>query len=427
LRRALHGTTYVIDYILAVANVAFSEKCDKISYEDIHKIIKDVAIKAQIAQEIDAGKRYHDYRKKSQEDENFMREAADKTVSAMITWGLMERIPSEAKETKKARRYHVKQTLHAIGQETNRSQTDAARLILFDRMLRSEKETAFNIDFFLKIRDSHSSSNVSVEFKLPDEGVILWSAANLRNNFEISQPDFNILTVWCKQLGLLNIFDPKALEITGPKEVYLSVWIASVSELAAYCEKGTPASRTDVSSVDKNCDKILKKIGATYDNQNNIVTLCGFPLDISNNEFVLRNLNTSLSSDLLVVGERKKTQQLIFNKKMANFEKVYLILRKQPSLDEFTKTLIQNYNQLKITLKTPYVWISALRSLCARSLQITDKQFDDFLVQYYRLKPEAMEFSKAATGYFRRRVRIFEKPFKLYEQTFRMIRLVDST
>jgi hypothetical protein len=356
-----------------------------------------------------------------------MWEAADKTISAMVHWGLIERIPSEEKIPRKGKRYQIKPILLTIAQETNRQQTYASRLLLFDRVLRSEKDTAFNIGFFLKIRDSQFSSEVSNELNLPKTGVILSTANNLRMYLGISQLDFNILTSWCKQVGFINIFDPKSLEISSPKEVYLTVWIASVSELTSYYNRLISGRDIENSYLNKNCEMILEHLNYLRNGKTNFIHQASQTLDIRNNEILLKSLNSPFQSDLLILGEKNKNQKILLNHKIPNSEEIYLFLRKQLSLDDFVKELRNNYNKLKIRFKTPYVWIAPLRSLCARSLQITDKQFDDLLVQYYRSKPEAMEFSKAATGFFRRRVRIFEKPFKLYGQTFRMIRLVEST
>jgi len=422
--KALHGTTHVFDYIFAIANFVYNEKLSKISFDEIHKIIKKVAIAAQTTREIEAGKKWRDYRKKAQE-KTFMREAADKTVSAMILCGFLKRPAQQEKSEKKERWYYVKPELHVLGEELSQKRLRNARLMVFDHTLQSERDSAFTPDLLVKIRDSKKKSGEKLsEYNLPAEGVFEETPYFVRNYLKVSLVDWTMITYWCQELSLLNVFNPRILDIKLPEEVYLTVWLASAHELSSFYDRVSAGDPEIRSFADLNCARLLETIRAVRPENGRLIPLAGPQFEVSENQFILKSVDNPYASELILVGERSKFRGLVRGG-LKEFENIHLFHPKYISSDTFAETLKRHYHTLRTQWKTPYVWIAPLRSLCSRALMVSDENFDNMLTDLYKAKPEAIEFSKAATGIFRKRVRVFEKPFKLYGQPFRMIRLVD--
>ncbi len=425
--KALHGTTYVFDYILAIAQHVFVEKTSHISYDEMYNIMKTFAIRVQVEKEIEAGKRYKDYRKKAQ-DPSFLREAADKTVAAMTLWGMLERYSVVGSSGKKEKRYRANRRLYEIGEAILSKKADKARIIIFDRILRSEEESEFTPQTLTRIRDSTISSEFT-EFKtnyaLPDQGVIPWSAGFVRNNFQTSPIDFKLIISWFQELRILNVFNPRIIGIKMPQEIYLTAWIATDEELTDFYNQIIEGRRDFNSFASQNCLRLLEIIGAVEVNGDRIDPASGNSLKINENSLVKNSLVDPYDSKLVLVRERDKSRYLI-SATPKQVGRMFMIVEKDVNMGIFRLILSKYYNILKKTWKTPYVWISPLRALCCRSIMISDECFDLKLTQLYEEKPEAIEFSKAATGIFRSRVRIFEKPFKLYNNPFRMVRLVEN-
>lgn len=235
-----------------------------------------------------------------------------------------------------------------------------------------------------------------------------------------------MIIYWCKELNLLNEFNPRILDIKSPREVYLTVWLASTDELSSFYNRvvvGDPEIR---SFGDLNCARLLELTKAVRAEDNHLVPLAGSQFEASENQSIIRGVEAPYTSELILIGEKSKFSGLIRGE-LEGFKNIYLLTSRHISNETFVSTLTNHYQTLRTKWKTPYVWISPLRALCCRTLMIGDEDFDDMLTSLYRANPEAMEFSKAATGIFRTRVRLFEKPFKLYGQPFRMIRLVKQT
>jgi len=420
--KALHGTTYVLDYIATVAKAVHDERLTSITFTEIHQIIKRYAIRVQATREIEAGKKWRDYRKKSQEP-TFMREAADKTASAMVRWGLLDRVPKKEKSERSERSYEVKPRLKAIGEAVSSEQIRKAKLITLDRILRSERESPLTPKLLVRIRDSTLTSYVETEYELPSQGVIQWSAAILRSKLGVSEVDIKMITSWFQALELLNVFNPRVLDVKQAQEIYLTLWIATEAELLSFYSRIVDGTYKIESLKDQSCLRILEAFGAIRSDKNRLAALVGESLRISEIEAVRKSLADPFTSNLMLVGESSKFQGLLYGE-IESLESIYVLHPRQPSLDSFIVVLKKYYEKLKTKWKSPYVWIAPLRALCCRSMMISDHEFDDLLTQFYKQTPDSIEFSKAATGIFRKRTRVFEKPFKLYGNPFRMIRLV---
>lgn len=421
--KALHGTTYVFSYIFAIARFVYEERLTSISFDEMHRRIKKFAIDVQVAKEIEAGKKWRDYRKKAQEA-TFMREAADKTITAMVRWGFLERPTPGETGKKREREYYVKPRLHAIGQELVQERLQKARLLIFDRILQSERDTAFAPQLLVKIRDAHTISELGREYALPADGVIQSTPAFVRNSLKIGQIDFNMTISWFQALKFLNVFDPKVLDTKLPQEIYLTAWLATEEELSSFYRKITSGNTETKSFTELNCMKLLEIIEAIRVENGQFIPLMGESLKIRENKNVQQSLNDPYVSNLTLIGDTPRFQGLATTD-MKDVRNVYYLFPRQISTGTFAGILRKYYETLRIKWKSPYVWISPLRALCCRSLMIDDDYFDGMLTQLYKQRPEAFEFSKAATGIFRKRVRVFEKPFKLYGNPFRMVRLVE--
>jgi len=422
--KSLHGTTYVFDYITAISKTIHDESLSSITFDEIHHIIKTFAIRVQATREIEAGKKWRDYRKKSQEPA-FMREAADKTVSAMIRWGFLEGSPQAGKARKIERSYRVKPRLQAIGHAVFSGEFREAKLMIFDRILRMEKESAFTPQLLVKIRDSTTKSIAETEYGLPTEGVIQFSAVLLKSKLGVGQVDFRMIVSWFEELELLNGFNPRVLDVKEAEEIYPTSWVATEAELLSFYSQVAKGNYKTESLRDLSCSRILEAIGALKSENDQPIVVSGEQFKVRECSAVKNSLLDPYGSKLVLIGEGLKFQGLI-SREIRAVDNMYLLLPTQPSFESFVKTLSKYYNVLRMKWKTPYVWISPLRALCCRSLMISDELFDDLLTQFYKRTPESMEFSKSATGIFRKRVRIFEKPFKLYGNPFRMIRLVEN-
>ena len=423
--KALHGTSQVFAYIFAIARAVYGERLSQITFDEIHRTIRKVAIAMQTTREIEAGKRYKDYRKMAQE-RTFMRAAADKTVSAMILWGFLKR-PAPRDRGKKERWYYIEPELYSLGETLSQNRLRRAGLMVFDRILDSERDSAFTPDLLVRIRDSRAISEEKLsEYNLPTDGVFTNTPSLVRNYLKVGQVDFRMITYWCKELNLLNEFNPRILDIKSPHEVFLTMWLASTNELSSFYNRvvvGDPEIR---SFGDLNCARLLELIKAVRAENNHLVPLSGSQFEASENQSIIRSVEAPYTSELIVVGEKSKFRGLISGE-LEGFKNIYLLTSRHISNETFASTLKNHYQTLRTKWKTPYVWISPLRALCCRTLMIGDEDFDDMLTSLYKANPEAMEFSKAATRIFRTRVRLFEKPFKLYGQPFRMIRLVEQT
>jgi hypothetical protein len=422
--KALHGTQYIFDYLFAIARVVCYEDLATITFDDIHRIIKKLAISLQTTKEIEAGKKWRDYRKKALEP-TFMKEATDKTIAAMILWGYLERPSPTEKSSRKERWYYVRPSLLKIGEAILKEKLHKAKLMLFNSILQSERESAFTPQLLTRIRDSSTKSELEKEYKLPTDGVIQWSTHFVRNHLKISQLDFKNIISWYQELGFLNVFDPKILDINLPKEIYLTIWLATDGELSSYYDKIVEGKAQIKSFADIHCMSLLENIKAIRLENDHPKPLMGKFLEIDKNQLIQESLRNPFESKLILIGEKSRFRGIVTTE-VKQMEKIYLLFPKQVTLDDFSETLKKHYDILRVKWKSPYVWISPLRALCCRTLMITDSSFDDMLIQLYEREPEALEFSKAATGIFRKRVRVFEKPFKLYGNPFRMIRLVKN-
>lgn len=422
--KALHGTSHVFAYIFAIAGAVQDERLSQIAFDEIHEIIKRVAIAMQTTREIESGKRYRDYRKMAQE-KAFMREATNKTVQAMILWGLLRRLAT-VEGRKKERLYYIEPKLHTIGEQLSQKRLRKARLIIFDRILDSERDSAFTPDLFIRIRDSSLISEGELsEYDLPTDGVFKMTPNLLRNYLKVGQVDFRMITYWCEELNLLNVFNPRILDIKSPQEVYSTVWLASTDELSSLYERVVSGDPEIRSFGDLNSAKLLELLKAVRSENGHLVPLVGSRFRVSENRTIIESVEEPYTSELIVIGEKGKSRGLI-HEELKGSENIYLFSSRNVSIETFTSVLKKHYQSLRIRWKTPYVWISPLRALCCRTLMIGDEDFDIRLTHLYKASPEAFEFSKAATRAFRTRVRLFEKPFKLYGQPFRMIRLVDK-
>lgn len=415
--KALRGTTYVFDYIFAIAKYASDERASELSFDEVHTIIKKYAIRIQGEKEIEKGRRYRDYRKRAL-DPSFMKEAADKTVTAMVRWGLLER-KQPLGTNKREKRYVIRSRLSEIGEALSSGLDRKARLIVFDRILRSEKDSTFNPDILFKIRESIISSGLEENYSLPKEGALQWSSGSF------STRDFKTAIVWFQTLRLINIFDPKILDIKLPQEIYLTSWLATYDELIDFYNKKGEEPKEKTAFVSRNCKEILKTLkAANLEDDSSKLSYSSLFFKFSRHGYQ----NDSISAydfDLITIGV-KGNSYFLMTPKSSKTEKMYVLLERDATMDDFRNLLTKHYETLKTKWRTPYVWIAPLRSLCCRSLMISDECFDGKLTRLYQQKPEAIEFSKAATGIFRSRVRVFEKPFKLYSNPFRMMRLVEK-
>jgi len=422
--KALHGTTHIFDYILALASVAHNERLGRITFDEIHRIIKKVAIATQTTREIQAGKKWKDYRKMALE-KTFMRTAAKKTASAMVIWGFLKRPTPNERTAKTERWYYVRSELQDLGKELSQKRLRKARLMMFDHILQSERESAFTPDLMARIRDSKTKYQEELsEYNLPTEGVLAQTPNLIKNYLKVSQVDLTMITYWCQELNLLNIFNPRILDVRLPEEVYLTVWLASANELSSFYSRVVARDLEMRSFSDLNCAKLLEAMNAVRIENGDTIPLAGPQFDISENPFTLKSFDDPYASELIVIGEKPKFRGLVRGR-LKEFEDTYLLCSRHISKDTFCEKLKKYYHTLRAKWKTPYVWISPLRALCCRALMVSDEDFDNMLTNLYKEKPEAIELSKAATGIFRTRVRLFEKPFKLYGQPFRMIRLVE--
>jgi hypothetical protein len=422
--KALHGTTHIIDYTFALANVVHDERLSRITFDQIHKVIKRVAIAKQTAREIEAGKKWRDYRKKSLE-KTFMREAAEKTASAMVRWDFLKRPTPKERSGKEERWYFVRPELNVLGEKLSQKRLQEASLMIFDSILRSERDSAFTPALLIQIRDSKIKSQEQLlEYSLPSEGVIEETPGYLRNYLKVGQIDFSMITYWCQELSLLNVFNPKILDIKLPEQVYLTVWFASLSELSSFYDKVFAGDMRIRSFSDLNCAKLLEKIEAVRVENGRLTAMAGPRFEIRENRFIRTSIKDPYLSELILIGEKSRFRELV-RKDLEEFVNIHLLSPRHISTEAFVDTLRKYYGTLKSKWRTPYVWIAPLRSLCSRALLTSDEDFDNMLTNFYKTNLDTVEFSKAATGIFRKRVRVFEKPFKLYGQPFRMIRLVE--
>lgn len=272
--KALHGTSHVFAYIFAIARAVHGERLSQITFDEAHKIIRKVAIAMQTTREIEAGKRYKDYQKMALE-RAFMRVATDKTVNAMILWGFLKR-PAQRDHGKKERGYNIEPELYILGEKLSQNRLRSAGLVLFDRILASERDSAFTPDLLVRIRDSRAISEEKLsEYNLPTDGVFTNTPNLVRNYLKVGQVDFRMITYWCKELHLLNEFNPRILEIRSPHEVYLTMWLASTDELSSFYNRvvvGDPEIR---SFGDLNCARLLELTKAVRAEDNHLVPLSG--------------------------------------------------------------------------------------------------------------------------------------------------------
>jgi len=299
---------------------------------------------------------------------------------------------------------------------------------LFDRILRTERESEFTPQTLMKIRNStipSESLELKTNYSLPYDGTIPWSSSFVRSNFEATSIDFKLIISWFQQLRILNIFNPLIVDIKAPQEIYLTAWIATEGELAQFYDQVQKGKQELSSSVSQNCARLLEIIEAVKVKDGLLEANSGNSLKISENLRIRNSLINPYNPNLFLIGEKGKSRYLITSP-AKQIERMFVLAEKDASMIAFRSILTKFYVILKKKWKTPYVWISPLRALCCRSIMISDERFDQKLTQLYEAKPEAIEFSKAATGIFRTRVRIFEKPFKLYNNPFRMIRLVEN-
>jgi hypothetical protein len=291
--------------------------------------------------------------------------------------------------------------------------------------LHSEKDSAFTPDMLVKIRDSKMEPPEGLsEYDLPTDGIFVQTPSLIANHLEVSQVDFTMIAYWCQELNLLNVFNPRILEVKLPEEVYLTVWLASADELVSFYDRVLAGDFEIGSLAELNCAKLLEAMKAIRIENGRLIPLAGPRFEISENQLSLKSLEDPYAAELIMIGEKSKSRCLL-RRELKGFERIHFLCPRCTSGDAFAETLKKYYHTLRTKWKTPYVWISPLRALSCRALMISDEDFDSMLTDLYKSKPEAIEFSKAATGIFRIRVRIFEKPFKLYGQPFRMIRLVE--
>jgi len=411
-----------MEYIVAISQLALRMKDHAFTFPQIHNIVLRRATEIQKMKTIEAGKAWRDYDKQAKSP-SFLRMAAKKTIRAMIRWGLLAQ--------KKEELYAATNDLLEIGKYVSeRKEPDFRRQIL-DNMIRNEPELSFSPSrYLIPIRDFILPVSFSAELEdLPLEEAFPRHAPIVKRVLKVNMVDFGIMSIWGQFFNFTNEFSPKIIDVEDVKQIYLTCWIASLAELDRVYKVVLENGKVALSDIQ------LESIGGSLKHslailkERNWIDIKQGMVRVKTSVFrasILGRAAKELTvTDAIMISEDDEGRGIEIRENL-NPSKVFVILPRKVSEQRFNTSLMKHHQFLQRMLKSPYVWISQLRALCCRELGIQDQIFDEALTASYQKCPEKFEFSMIGGDVTRGRFRPFGKPFRLYNQTFRMLRLEDS-
>lgn len=412
----------MMEYILAISQVALSIRDGALTFQHIHNIILRTAISIQRKKTIDAGKAWRNYDKQARSP-TFLRVAANKTIRTMINWGLLKKVGKKV--------YDPTNDLLEIGNYVSEKREIEYKRHILDSMVRNEPELAFTPSrYLIPIRDFILPASFSTNLEnLPDREAFPRTASHIKKVLKVNMVDFDMMSVWGQFFNFTNVFNPKIINIDNVKQFYLTCWVASVAELNHTYKMIAENGKVALSDLQLNSTRrglehsitLLKQLNLIDFQQRMAKVKTPIPQAPTLGILVKKLAKTGAT----IISEDNKDRGIKIRENL-NPANVFVILPRKVSDKEFNITLARHYRFLKKRFGSPYVWISQLRALCCRELGIQDQIFDESLTASYHKRPEKFEFSMIGGDATRGRIRPFGKPFRLHDQIFRIIRLEDQ-
>jgi hypothetical protein len=415
-----------MEYILEISKAALDAREHALTFPQIHNIIVQKAIEIQRMKTIDAGKAWRSYDKQAFSP-TFMKVAATKTIRAMISWGLFEK---EGKNT-----YVASEDLLEIGKSVLERREISYKRHIIQNMIRNDSELVFTPSrYLIPIRDFRLPARLlkGLEY-FPSEEAFPRTSLDVKRILEVNMVDFDMMSTWGQFFNFTNEFNPKILDVEGAKQIFLACWIASVADLAhvyKMISRSGEVAESDsrgalTNKALEHSKTILEELGLIQAHEIQQIRARTEVKTSNRRTPTPRTLAEQLKeTDGIIVSEDERARG-IWIREDVNPAKVFVILPRKVSDQVFTVSIVKYYRHLKEGLGSPYVWVSQLRAMCCRELGIQDQVFDESLMHTYSKQPDKFEFSMIGGDASRGKIRPFGKPFRLYDQIFRMVRLED--
>ena len=445
--RSVTGISH-IDYILPIA--AYARGRNQISESEILQIVRKEAVKREKQKALFAGKFWIDYEKKLRSEKRFLKGITNSLILAMRKWQLI-------KDTDMKGLFRIGEPLVDLSKldTTTNNGSRHAKLLLYNSVLQSGKESLFNpSSFLISIRDnavskihalcSTNGGRITKELEIPyvegrayNDHYFVYT--KLGTNFR----SFDIMRDWGYLFGFLNDYDTistaveKGEKILYPKyEVYLTKVVSSLHEkiqvLKHLHSLNTPLAVDDFQNILgmnkyavvcvihnlKFLDLVSYEKERAFLDERARNTISGMQRNTELLSFLCKEI---IRKGALLVSDDPRRRGVLANFNDLDPEHAFMFADPSWEMSDFEKALKEAYVSLTGGKTYRYTWIPILRQKVCRKLRIHNDTFDSLLSLLFEQKPEMIEFSKAAGDVTRRMLRRFKKPFKLRGRTYRMI------